>query len=148
MHELKIPEKLVAFVTLSLKETQVQLRIQSDFTEQLEMKNGGRQMDASAGILFNIAIEKVIRDKKSIIVEIVLIGAGGLPSLAKPIGNGPQSKPPLRRIYGVQKELKLLKVKNWKTLAKSRDAWKRLLEEVRTPQGCRAIEEVEKKKKQ
>ncbi|GFW35231.1 putative endonuclease-reverse transcriptase [Trichonephila clavipes] len=64
MHELKIPEKLVALVALTLKETKIQLRIQDDFTKRLVVKNGVRQGDALACLLFNIAFEKVIRDSK------------------------------------------------------------------------------------
>ncbi|GFW61095.1 putative endonuclease-reverse transcriptase [Trichonephila clavipes] len=64
MPELKIPEMLLALLTLILKETKVQVSIQSDFffTEHLDVKNGVRQRDALVCLLFNIALEKVIRD--------------------------------------------------------------------------------------
>ncbi|GFT60648.1 hypothetical protein TNCV_3583701 [Trichonephila clavipes] len=51
--------------------------------------------------------------------------------LAKPMGSRPRGRPPLRWIDCDEKDLKILKVKNWKKVAKSRDAWKRLLEEAR-----------------
>ncbi|GFX06956.1 hypothetical protein TNCV_1202711 [Trichonephila clavipes] len=58
--------------------------------------------------------------------------------LAKPMGNRPQGRPLLRWIDCVEKDLKILKVKNLKKVAKSRDAWKRLLEKAR------AVEPLEK----
>ncbi|GFT01944.1 hypothetical protein TNCV_3056871 [Trichonephila clavipes] len=57
--------------------------------------------------------------------------------LAKPMGNRPQSRPLLRWNDCVEKDLKILKVKNWKTVAKSRDVWRR----PGPTQGCQAIEE-------
>ncbi|GFS78504.1 hypothetical protein TNCV_3147571 [Trichonephila clavipes] len=51
--------------------------------------------------------------------------------LAKPIGNRPRGRLPLRWIGCVDKDLNILKVKNWKTVAKSRDSWRKLLEKAR-----------------
>ncbi|GFT37778.1 hypothetical protein TNCV_4128561 [Trichonephila clavipes] len=51
--------------------------------------------------------------------------------LAKPMGNRLQGRPPLRWIDSVEKDLHILKVKNWKTIGKSRDAWRKLLEKAR-----------------
>ncbi|GFT40430.1 hypothetical protein TNCV_1646341 [Trichonephila clavipes] len=48
--------------------------------------------------------------------------------LAKPMGNGSRSRTPLRWIDCVEKVLNVLKVKNWRTVAKSRDARRKLLE--------------------
>ncbi|GFX08320.1 uncharacterized protein TNCV_3268091 [Trichonephila clavipes] len=42
--------------------------------------------------------------------------------LAKPMKNRPRRRPPLRWIDCIEKDLNILKVKNWKTVAKSRDA--------------------------
>ncbi|GFW05270.1 hypothetical protein TNCV_3357891 [Trichonephila clavipes] len=47
--------------------------------------------------------------------------------LAKPMGN----RPPLRWVDSVENDLNILKVKNWKNVAKSRDAWRKLLEKAR-----------------
>ncbi|GFU70208.1 hypothetical protein TNCV_5058001 [Trichonephila clavipes] len=58
--------------------------------------------------------------------------------LAKPMGNRPRGRPPLRWIDCVEKDLKILKVKYWQTVAKSGVAWRR----PGPTQGCRAIEEV------
>ncbi|GFX78265.1 hypothetical protein TNCV_5136121 [Trichonephila clavipes] len=46
--------------------------------------------------------------------------------LAKHIGNRPRADNPLGWIDCVEKDLNILKVKNWKTVSKSRDAWRRL----------------------
>ncbi|GFY01323.1 hypothetical protein TNCV_5077891 [Trichonephila clavipes] len=51
------------------------------------------------------------------------------------MGNRPRGKPPLRWIGCFEKDLKILKVKNWKTIAKSREAWRRLLEKARAHPG-------------
>ncbi|GFU55413.1 hypothetical protein TNCV_2550021 [Trichonephila clavipes] len=57
--------------------------------------------------------------------------------LTKPMGKRPRSRPPFRWVECVERDLKIVKIKNWKTVAKSRYAWRR---QGRT-QGCRAIEE-------
>ncbi|GFV42930.1 putative endonuclease-reverse transcriptase [Trichonephila clavipes] len=49
--------------------------------------------------------------------------------LAKPMGNRPWGRPPLRWTDCVEKDLNILKVKNWKQLP--RDAWRKLLEKAR-----------------
>ncbi|GFX25641.1 hypothetical protein TNCV_2082761 [Trichonephila clavipes] len=59
--------------------------------------------------------------------------------LAKPMGNRPQDRPSLRWIDYVEKDLKILKVKNWKTVAKSRDARRRLLEKARAYPGLSSL---------
>ncbi|GFU59866.1 hypothetical protein TNCV_4726331 [Trichonephila clavipes] len=51
--------------------------------------------------------------------------------LAKPIGNRPRRRPPLRWIDCVVKYPNILKVKNWKTVAESRYARRKLLEKAR-----------------
>ncbi|GFT52267.1 hypothetical protein TNCV_9011 [Trichonephila clavipes] len=59
--------------------------------------------------------------------------------LAKPMGNRPRGRPTLRWIDCVEKDLNILKVKNWKTVAKSRDAWIKVLEKAMPFQGCRTL---------
>ncbi|GFV12776.1 hypothetical protein TNCV_1367461 [Trichonephila clavipes] len=55
--------------------------------------------------------------------------------VVKPMGNRPQGKPSLRRIDCVEKDINILKVKNWKTVAKNRDARGKLLEKARAQTG-------------
>ncbi|GFX18309.1 hypothetical protein TNCV_4306101 [Trichonephila clavipes] len=73
MHELKIPEKLLALVSLTLKETKDQVRIQSDFTKQFErLKWAGHQDRMNEDRCF----KKIF--------------------LAKPMGNSSRGRLPLR----------------------------------------------------
>ena len=58
MEELNIPQKLVALVKATMNNTQCRVKIQNRFSEPINVKNG----DALACLLFNIALEKVIRD--------------------------------------------------------------------------------------
>jgi sorting nexin-29 len=47
---------------INLREIRSQIRIQSTLSEPLPIRNGVHQGDALACLLFNIALEKVIRD--------------------------------------------------------------------------------------
>jgi sorting nexin-29 len=54
----------INLVRITVKNTQYQIRIQSTLFEPLLIKNGVHQGDALACLLFNIRLEKVIRDAK------------------------------------------------------------------------------------
>ncbi|GFV77578.1 hypothetical protein TNCV_1071071 [Trichonephila clavipes] len=41
------------------------------------------------------------------------------------MGNRPRGKPSIRWIDCIEEDLDILKVKNWKTVAQSREAWRR-----------------------
>ncbi|GFU04273.1 uncharacterized protein TNCV_863791 [Trichonephila clavipes] len=60
---------------------------------------------------------------------------------AQPIGTRRKGRPNLRWTDGLEKDLLVLRTKNWRTLAGSRLAWKRLLEKAK---GCRATEDGRK----
>jgi sorting nexin-29 len=62
MKELQIPKKLITLVLTTLKNSKCQIKIQNNFSDPIEIKNGLRQGDSLACLLFNIALEKVIRD--------------------------------------------------------------------------------------
>ncbi|XP_071037725.1 uncharacterized protein [Parasteatoda tepidariorum] len=62
MREFNIPDKLVRLTTLTLCKTMQKVKIQNDFSEPMEVKNGVRQGDALACLLFKLALEKIIRD--------------------------------------------------------------------------------------
>jgi sorting nexin-29 len=62
MKELQIPKKLIALALTTLKNSKCQIKIQNNLSDPMEIKNGLRQGDAIACLLFNIALEKVIRD--------------------------------------------------------------------------------------
>jgi hypothetical protein len=62
MEEINIPKKLIALVKATMNNPQCQVKIQNRLSEPINFKNGVRQEDALACLLFNIASEKVIRD--------------------------------------------------------------------------------------
>ena len=62
MEEMNIPRKLIALVKATMNNTQCRVKIQNRLSEPITIKNGVRQGDALACLLFNTALEKVIRD--------------------------------------------------------------------------------------
>ena len=62
MEEINIPQKLIALVKATMNNTQCRVKMQNRLSEPINVKNGVRQGDALACLLFNIALEKVIRD--------------------------------------------------------------------------------------
>jgi len=55
------PHKLINLIKSSIMETYVKIRIRTIKSEQIPVKIGLRQGDSLLPILFNIALEKVIR---------------------------------------------------------------------------------------
>ncbi|GFU91565.1 uncharacterized protein TNCV_2543311 [Trichonephila clavipes] len=53
----------------------------------------------------------------------------------QPIGTRRKDKPNLRWIDGLEKDLLILRNKNWRTLAGRRLTWKRLLEKAKAHPG-------------
>jgi sorting nexin-29 len=62
VEELNIPQKLIALVKATMKKTQCRVKVQNRLSEHTNVKNGFRQGDALACLLFNVALQKVIRD--------------------------------------------------------------------------------------
>jgi sorting nexin-29 len=62
LSDFKVPSKLIKLVKLTLTETISTVRIQGELSTSFEVHNGVRQGDALACLLFNMALEKVIRD--------------------------------------------------------------------------------------
>jgi hypothetical protein len=62
MEELNIPQKLIALVKVTMNNTQCRVTIQKRFSAPINVKNGIRQGDALTCLLFNIALEKIVRD--------------------------------------------------------------------------------------
>ena len=62
MEEMNIPQKMIALFKATMNKTQCQVMIQNSLSEPINVKNGFRQGDALACLLFNITLEKVIRD--------------------------------------------------------------------------------------
>jgi len=55
--------------------------------------------------------------------------------LDKPEGRRRVGRPNLRRMDGVMRDAERLAVRHWKSKAKDRDGWRRLLESARTLHG-------------
>jgi sorting nexin-29 len=60
--ELKIPSKLIIVVELTMEDIKCHVRIQSDLSAVVTSKNDLRQNYALACLLFNVAVEKIVRD--------------------------------------------------------------------------------------
>ena len=62
MMEFGIPLKLIRLVKTTMTNVQCSVRIQSHLSEPISTTCGVRQGDALACLLFDLALEKVIRD--------------------------------------------------------------------------------------
>jgi sorting nexin-29 len=62
MMEFGIPSKLIRLVKATMTNMQCSVQIQSHLSEPISTTRGVRQGDALACLLFNIALEKAIRD--------------------------------------------------------------------------------------
>jgi sorting nexin-29 len=65
MQELGIPQKyIIRLVGMTLKGTRAQVKIERDLSEEFHIRKGLRQGDSLSCLLFNLALEKVIKDSK------------------------------------------------------------------------------------
>ena len=62
MEEMHVPRKLIALVKAKMNNTRCRFKVQNRLSELINVKNGIRQGDALVCLLFNITLEKVIRD--------------------------------------------------------------------------------------
>ena len=62
MSEFNIPSKLIRLTRMTMENTQSQVRIQSDLSDLITTKKGLRQGDSLACLLFNLALEKAVRN--------------------------------------------------------------------------------------
>jgi sorting nexin-29 len=62
MGEINLPQKLIALLRATMNNTQCGVKIRKRLSEPINVKNGAGQGDLLACLLFNIALEKVIRD--------------------------------------------------------------------------------------
>lgn len=62
LQEFNIPPKLVRLVKLTMSDVRCQVRIQSDCSQEFPSNKGLRQGDGLACLLFNLALEKTVRD--------------------------------------------------------------------------------------
>jgi sorting nexin-29 len=61
MYEFGLPPKLVRLVRATITGTEVQLKVQTGLTDTFEIRQGLKQGDGLAPILFNLALEYVFR---------------------------------------------------------------------------------------
>ncbi|XP_013163277.1 PREDICTED: uncharacterized protein LOC106114561 [Papilio xuthus] len=64
MREINIPEKLIRLTKMTLQNTKCKVKVESDYSEPFYTFNGLRQGDALSCLLFNVVLEKCIRDSK------------------------------------------------------------------------------------
>jgi hypothetical protein len=62
MLEFGIPPKLVRLTQATMEGTTAKVKVRNELSESFHIRNGLRQGDALACILFNTALEKIIRD--------------------------------------------------------------------------------------
>lgn len=62
LRNFKIPEKLFKMIEICNSNTYCKVRYQGELSPQFEVQSGLKQGDAMSPILFNLALEKVIRD--------------------------------------------------------------------------------------
>jgi sorting nexin-29 len=62
MLHLGLPGKLIRLTKMTMKTVQCSVKIQNDISEKFETNKGLRQADALACLLFNVMLERVMRD--------------------------------------------------------------------------------------
>jgi len=62
MTEFNIPNKLIRLTWMTMENTKSQVRIHSDLADSIITKKGLRQGDSLACLLFNLALEKFVRN--------------------------------------------------------------------------------------
>jgi hypothetical protein len=62
LREFHFEDKLIKLIEISILEKFVKVRVGSIITDPILVKSGLRQGDAMSPILFNIVVEKVIRE--------------------------------------------------------------------------------------
>jgi len=62
MGEFNIPNKLIRLTRMTMENTKSQVRIQSDLSDSIITKKGLRQGNSLTCLLFNLALEKFVRN--------------------------------------------------------------------------------------
>lgn len=61
MADAKIPPKLISLTRMTMRHSKCQIRANGELSKPLEIRNGLRQGDALAPILFNLVLDKVVK---------------------------------------------------------------------------------------
>jgi len=64
MHEFGFPKKLIKLVKLCMENTQYTVRVDNTMSTPFTVDTGLKQGDALSPILFNLVLEKVVRDSR------------------------------------------------------------------------------------
>jgi hypothetical protein len=62
MREFGIPRKLIRMVKMTLSNTTARVKVHNELPEQFDINSGSRQGDIISSQLFNLCLEKVIRN--------------------------------------------------------------------------------------
>jgi len=62
MDEVGIPKKLIGLTKMCMENTQYQARVEDTMSETFKVKTGLKQGDVLSPMLFNLALEKAIRE--------------------------------------------------------------------------------------
>jgi hypothetical protein len=62
LKELNLPHKLISLIEMSITETFVKIKVGAAEIEPIQVKSGLRQRDSISPILFNLILEKVIKE--------------------------------------------------------------------------------------
>lgn len=65
MREFNIPKKLIKLVTITLSETKLRAKIQNNLIEFIASSNGLKDGDALVCLLFNLALQNIIKDSST-----------------------------------------------------------------------------------
>jgi len=65
LNEFGIPNKLVNLIKVTFQGSNGKVKIPGQLTEALDMENGLRRSDARSTVLFNVVLEKVIRNAET-----------------------------------------------------------------------------------
>jgi hypothetical protein len=61
IYEFGLPPKLVRLVRVTMTGTEAQVKVETELTDTCEIRQGMKQGDGLAPVLFNLALEYVIR---------------------------------------------------------------------------------------
>ncbi|KAJ4434817.1 hypothetical protein ANN_23388 [Periplaneta americana] len=114
MEELGFPHKLIRLVKATMENSQCCVKIQTDLSDKFTTKDGLRQGHVKR------------MDECEIPRKVMEYGIAG----GRRVGRAK-----LRWMDCVMNDIKRLGVKNWWTVAKDRDRWRRILKEVEARSG-------------
>jgi len=80
LREFKFPKKLVNLIEACINGTKIKVKLASMMSQRVEAVTGLRQGDALSSILFNLVLEKIVRETN--LCEVVKLGRSTINILA------------------------------------------------------------------